>query len=189
MMANLNPGLSITSLDRKSHLTIHKDTFPMSEDKFHQYFKCKWEQTNPKQKAKVQLGITINRNCTLNSMKHKDKPSPFLQWLNQNKVVIEADMLGISKTKTFGYLTRIHLQLTNWTFTKDKLYNILNNTFISFEEAQKLDTSLTKTPQMMTDDKPPTVHCPVFELFQTTIGIRTKPCIETDVIGIKCQSS
>jgi len=32
------------------------------------------------------------------------------------------------------------------------------------------------------------VHCLVFELFQTTIGIGSTPCIETDIIGIKCQS-
>jgi len=108
MVANLDPGLSITSLDGKSHLMIHKDTFPRLEEKICQYFMCKWEQANPKQKAMVWLGITINGNGTLNSMKHKEKPSPFLQWLNQNKVFIKADMLGISKTKTIGYLTRIH---------------------------------------------------------------------------------
>jgi len=33
-MANLDHNLSITTLDSKSHLTIHKDTFPTSEDKF-----------------------------------------------------------------------------------------------------------------------------------------------------------
>jgi len=77
----------------------------------------------------------------------------------------------------------------NWTFTKDKLYDTFNNTFIEFEVAQKLNTSLTKSSQMMSDDEPPTAHCPVFKLFQTTIGTGTKPHIETDVIGIKCQSS
>jgi len=187
-MANLDPGLSITALDGKSHLTIHKDTFPTSKDKFRQYFTCEWEQAHPKQPAKVWLSVTIAGNRTLNSMKHKDKPSSFLQWLNQNKVFIEADALGLSKTKTIGYLTGIHPQLTNRTFTKDKLHDILNNTIIDFEEAKKLDHSLNQPTQTMTDDEPPTVHCPIFELFRTTIGIGTKPRIETDVIGIKCQS-
>jgi len=108
-MANLNLGLSVTALDGKSHLTIHKDTFPNLEDKFREYFTCEWEQAHPKQPAKVWLSITITGNCTLSSMKHKDKPSPFLQWLNQNKVFIDADALGLSKTKTIGYLTGIHL--------------------------------------------------------------------------------
>jgi len=182
-MANLDPGLSITTLDGKRHLTIHKDTFPTSEEKFRQYFTCVWEQAHPKQKAKVRLGVTINGNRTLNSMKHKEKPSPFLQWLNQNKVYIEADALGISQTKTVGYLTGLHPRFTNQTFAKDKLYDLLNNTIIEFEDAQKIDSSLAQT---MSDNKTPTVHCPVFELFQTTIGTGTKPRIETDVIGIKC---
>jgi len=120
-MVNLDPSLLITSINGKSHLAINKDTFPTSEEKFHQYFTCEWEQANQKQKAKVCIGITIKGNCTLNSMKHKDKPSLFLQWLSQNKVFIEANALGMGKTKPIGFLTGIHLQLTNWTFTKEKL--------------------------------------------------------------------
>jgi len=76
----------------------------------------------------------------------------------------------------------------NQTFTKDKLNNTLNNTIIDFEVAKKLDHSLNTPTQTMTDDKPPTVHCPTFELFWTTISIGTKPCIKTNVIGIRCQS-
>jgi len=64
----------------------------------------------------------------------------------------------------------------------------LNTTFISHEEAVKLDSSLKETSIMQDNDNEPTVHCPIFELFHTTIGIGTKPRVETDVIGIKCQS-
>jgi len=53
MMVDLNPGLSLTSLDGKTTLTITKDTFPKMEDTFKQYFMCKWEKANTKQKEHV----------------------------------------------------------------------------------------------------------------------------------------
>jgi len=41
---------------------------------------------------------------------------------------------------------------------------------------------------MQEEEDKPTVHCPIFELFQTTVGIGTTPHTKTNVIGIKCQS-
>jgi len=113
MMANIDPGLSITSLDGKNKLIITKDTFPITEDTFKKYFTCEWEKEHSKQKEKVRLGCTLNGNRTLNNMKHSKKPSPFLQWLSKEKVFVEADALGLSKTKTIGYLTGIHPHLAN----------------------------------------------------------------------------
>jgi len=60
--------------------------------------------------------------------------------------------------------------------------------FISYSEAQKLDHSIKENNTMQEEEDKPTVHCPIFELFQTTIGIGTTPHTETEVIGIKCQS-
>jgi len=82
----------------------------------------------------------------------------------------------------------IHPCLANQTHTKEHLSDILNMTFISYKEATKLDSSLKDASTMQDNDKDPTVHCPIFEWFQTTIGTGTKPHVETDVIGIKCQS-
>ncbi len=67
---------------------------------------------------------------------------------------------------------------------------MLNTTIINPEEATKLDSmlqDLVNAMQESGDDA--TVHCPVFELFQTTIGIGNNPHIETDILGIKCQVS
>jgi len=47
---------------------------------------------------------------------------------------------------------------------------------------------MTESKTMQDNDDIPTIHCPVFELFQTTIGIGSTPHITTNVIGIKCQS-
>jgi len=187
-MADIDPGLTITSLDGKQKLLITKDTFPKNEDTFKKYFTCEWEPASSNQKARVRLGCTINGNRTLNNLKHGEKPSRFLQWLNKERVFVEADALGIGKTKTIGYLTGLHPRIINRTSTREKLYETLNTTFISYSEAQKLDHSIKEINTMQEEDEEPTVHCPIFELFQTTIGIGTTPRTETEVIGIKCQS-
>jgi len=188
-MVTSDPGLTITSLNGKHKLKITKDTFPNMEDTFKKYFTCEWEKESPKQKEKVRLGCTLNGNRTLSNMKHSEKPSRFLQWLSKEKLYIEADALGFGKTKTIGYITGIHPRIANRMHTKERLSDTLNTTFIPYEEATKLDSSLTINSSMQDTGEEPTVHCPVFELFHTTIGIGSKPRVETDVIGIKCQSS
>jgi len=50
MMAALDLGLSIKSIDRKSTLLINQDTFPNTKAKFKQFFTCEWEPVKPKQK-------------------------------------------------------------------------------------------------------------------------------------------
>ncbi len=50
-MADIDPGLTITSLDGKQKLLITKDTFPKNEDTFKKYFTCDWEPASSNQKA------------------------------------------------------------------------------------------------------------------------------------------
>jgi len=124
----------------------------------------------------------------LNHLKHSTKPSTLITWLCNQQVFLEADTLGIGKTKTVGYLTQIHLRLINRISTKEKLYENLNSTIIDPELAAKLDQSLQDQVTAMQDTGDDvTIHCPRFELFQTTIGIGNNPHIETDILGIKCQ--
>ncbi len=88
-----------------------------------------------------------------------------------------------------GYLTQIHPCLINRISTKEKLYENLNSTIIDPKITAKLDQSLQDQVTAMQDTGDDiTVHCPRFELFQTTIGIGNNPHIKTDVLGIKCQA-
>jgi len=62
-------------------------------------------------------------------------------------------------------------------------------TIINPEMAAKLDISLQDQVNVMQDTRDNfSVHCPMFELFQTNIGISTNPRIKTDVLRIKCQA-
>jgi len=187
-MAELNLGLTVTALDRKSTLIIGKDNFPITETAFKKFFSCKWDEANQSTKNKVHHGCLINGNCTLNHLKHAQKPNKLITWLNHKKVYLDADTLGINKTKTIGYLSHIHPHLINRTNTKNKLLKVIEMTHVNFHDARKLDHSIPTENTNMTDaDDKPTVHCPPFKIFQTTIGIGpTNARSETDVIGIKC---
>jgi len=79
------------------------------------------------------------------------------------KVFIEADNLGIRKTKTISYLTQIHPSIVNCISTKEKLYNNLNMTIINPKEAAKLDITLQEVNMMQDTRDNFTVHCPVFD--------------------------
>ncbi len=188
-MAALDPGLTVTALDSKSTLLIGNSNFPATKAKFKQYFMCEWETPGKNQKEQIRLGCQISRNRTLNHMKHTVKPNQLLTWLNKEKVYLEADTLGIGKTKMIGYMTHVHPRLTNWTTIKTKIYDILEMTHISHDDATKLVNTTKSADNKNNSSEEPTIHCPMFEIFQTTIGIGPANArIETDVLGIKCQT-
>jgi len=98
-MAEQDPGISITSIDGKSTIAIRSDTFPHMETQFKQYFNCEWEKTGTAPCEKVILRCIINSNKTLNNLKHETQPNSLLQWLCNEKVFLEASILGIRKPR------------------------------------------------------------------------------------------
>jgi len=190
-MAELDPRLMVTSLDGNSTLITGNDKFPTTKKQFKKYFNCNWEVKNRShQQNQIRLRCQINGNHTLNNIKHSVKPNKLLTWLAKEKVYLEADAFGIGKTKTIQYLTQIHPRLVNHTHLKMHHYDILKMTHISTKEVTKLDDSLTKHTNTMTEiNKDTTIHCPTFEVFQTTIGTGLANArMETDIMGIKCQA-
>jgi len=72
-----------------------------------------------------------------------------------------------------------------------KLQQTLDSTITPLENAIKLDASLQENIEAMTKASDnPTIHCPPFEIFKTSFGMRANGnvCVMTNVIGIKCQS-
>jgi len=66
MIVDLDPGLTLTSIDSKNKLLIAKETFPNTEELFKKFFTtCEWEKANPKQKEQIHISCTLNGNCTL----------------------------------------------------------------------------------------------------------------------------
>jgi len=112
----------------------------------------------------------------------------FMDWLKKAQIFIESDELGITRTTTIGYLTKLHSKLTNRTFLKPLLNDYLSEVIISPELACELDPSLKKlcdAAKANGDFFAPAP--PPFELFKTHISYgRDDKKIRTDVLGIKC---
>jgi len=111
-----------------------------------------------------------------------------MQWLSTKKIYLDADDLGICKTKMVGYLTNIHPQVIHHTSTKQKISDTLNLNMITPNKAILLDPSLQATIDTAQETADKTMmHCPQFKIFQTTIRVNNgNTRFTTDVLGIKC---
>jgi len=141
MLAELNPGLTVMTLDWTSKLIARQDKFPATKEEFKKYFTCEWEANGSHQQNQIHLRCQINGNQTVSNIKHSFKPNKLLTWLAKEKVYLKADALGIRKTKTIGYLTHIHPQLVNCTCThiKTQIHDMLEMTLISTADAMNHD--------------------------------------------------
>jgi len=90
------------------------------------------------------------------------------------------------KTNIIGYLTKLHLGLTNCTFLKLLLLDILNDVVINASLACELDPSMElHQNEVMSSGK---IHPQTFTVWALSrISCRRdKDQITTDIIGIKC---
>jgi len=70
-------------------------------------------------KPHIIVGCHLMSECTVQEIKFDTtKTTKFLDWLQKEKIFIEFDSLGIKKTTTVSYLTKIHPRLTNHTSLK-----------------------------------------------------------------------
>jgi len=111
-----------------------------------------------------------------------------MDWLKKEKIFIESDALGITKTAMVGYLTKIHPRLTNRTFLKPLLCDFLSEVIISLQLACELDPSLqTQYDAAKANGDLFVPTPPSFEIFKTHLRHghdEMKIC--TDVLRIKC---
>jgi len=112
----------------------------------------------------------------------------FINWLKQEKIFIESDLLGIAKTKTIGYLTKLHPKLTNHTFLKPLLLSLLEDIVLDPALACELDPMIKhQQTEVMSNGDFLSVAPLDFEIYKTRISCsRDKDKISTDVLGIKC---
>jgi len=113
----------------------------------------------------------------------------FLDWLSKEKIFIESDSLGITKTATAGYLFKIHPHLTNHTFLKPLLIDALSDIVLSPELTCKLDPTLQmQQTKAMSSGNLFVLDPLLFEIYKmhvTSYGDDDN-LIQTKVIGIKC---
>jgi len=127
-------------------------------------------------KAAKQQTVTVS--CILCSLKpvqniefFKIDPSPVIDWLHLNKIVIKVDDLGHEVTWVAGHLLFVHPKITQWIYLKDTFEDNLCHVKISPEEIIALDSSAQDHYQLAMDSgNSTTTSTPPFELFLTKLG-------------------
>jgi len=110
-----------------------------------------------------------------------------MNWLKNEQVFVEADSLGVLKTTTVGYLTKLHPLLTNRTTLKTLLQTALEEIVIDPDLAVELDPTLkdARTKAKANGDFF-TPELPPFEIYKTKLHHSCdKEKVETNVLGIK----
>jgi len=112
----------------------------------------------------------------------------FVDWLAKEKIFLESDSLGITKTATIGYLLKLHTRITNCTILKELLNDKLHDMTLNPDLAVELDPSLkSKQTEAMSNGDLFIPEQPPFKVFSTCIRHGCdKDKIETFVFGIKC---
>jgi len=120
----------------------------------------------------------------------KLNPTASFSGLCNKKVLLKANVLGISKTKTVRYLMGIDPRTVSQISTKEKLQETLDTVILNPDKLLKLDPSLNDMINIMRESRDDvTIDCPPFEIFKTSI--RTGPSndqLSTNVLGIKCNT-
>jgi len=164
------------------------DAFPTSKENFKAYFLVHPTST------KVAKQQTVTVSCILCSLKlvknikfDKIDPSPVIDWLHLNKIIIKVDAPGHEVTWVVGHLLHVHPKITHPIYLKDTLEDNLHHVKISPKEVIALNSSAQAHYQLAMDSSnDTTTFVPPFELFPTELGSSlTDNCVSTIIIGIK----
>jgi len=174
----------------KAQLVLSTNQLPSKEDEFKKFFTITSDLRSTAAQQRVIIGCEVLSERTINEIKFDRQKPQFLEWMKKNKLFFESDSLGVNKTTTIGYLTRLHPQLTNRTNLKKLLNVALEEITIDPNLAVELDPALKEhhTDAMSNgDDFSPVV--PPFEVYKTRLIYGSDKKTYTNVIGIKCASS
>jgi len=111
-LTKYEPSLVLVNPTTKEQLILATTQIPTNEAEFKKLFTISTDSRASNQQ-RIVIGCHLRSEQTINKIKvDKNKPQ-FLEWLMQQNIFIESDTLGIDKTITIGYLTKLHPQLTN----------------------------------------------------------------------------
>ncbi len=141
----------------------------------------------PKQ-THIIIGYTLMSKRTLRDIKFDPKQKSFLNWLAKEKVFVESDSLGITKMVAIGYLTKLHLELTNQVALKELLLTTLKDAHMDANLAIELDPSLKSTQTEAMSNRDLYILVPLaFEVYKMHISHSyDNNKVKMDIIGIKC---
>ncbi len=188
-MLKYDSTITVINTSDDNQIQLAHDVVPTSEEEFKKYFTVTNDTRPVGTPPHVIVGCHMMSNRSMRDIKFDTTTTTkFIDWLKQEKIFIESDFLGITKTTTVGYLTKIHPKLTNRTHLKPLLLSMLEDVVLDPTLACELDPSIkTQHTEAMSNGDFLSVAPPEFEIYKTRITCgRDKDKIATDVLGIKC---
>jgi len=188
-MLKYDSTITVTSMIDDQQIQLAIDAVPALEGEFKKFFVVTNDTRPTGTPPHVIIGCNMMSEQTVREIKFDStQMTPFMDWLKKEKIFLESDSLGITKTMTVGYLTKLHSKITNRTFLKPLLNDFLSDVILPPELACNLDPSLKQQYETAKANGDFFVPAPPpFEIFKTHISYgRDDKKIKTDVIGIKC---
>jgi len=136
------PLVFVMNLTTNTQLVLSKEQILMNEDDFKKFFTISTNLHATMNKQHIIIGCILLSERTLKEIKFDKAKPQFMEWHAQEKVFIESNLLGVHKTMTIGYITKLHPKLTNHNNLKTLLQIALEDVIINLNLAAKLDPSL-----------------------------------------------
>jgi len=188
-MMKYDSTITVTNMSDENQIQLAHDVVPTSEEEFKKYFTVTNDTHPVGTPPHVIVGCHMMSDRSMHEIKFDTTTTTkFIDWLKQEKIFIESDLLGITKTTTVGYLTKLHPKLTNRTHLKRLLLSILEDVIIDPTLACKLDPTIKPQQTEATSNSDFLSIAPLdFEIYKTRITCgRNKDKIATNVLGVKC---
>jgi len=94
-------------------IVLSANQIPTNKEEFKKFFTISADMCAATSKQHIITRCQLLSERTLKEIKFNKTKPQFMEWLDKEKVFIESDSLSILKTMTIGYITKLHLQLTN----------------------------------------------------------------------------
>jgi len=172
------PTIVVTRQTKTEQIDLAKTPIPTTETEFKKYFGVTADARTGMHKQHLIIGCNILSKQTFCDIKFDKNKPQLLEWMKREKIFVESDHLGITKTTTIGYLMQLHPDFMNRTTLRALLRTAL----------EELDPSLKPLQQQAKTNGDLFVpEIPQFEVYKTRISHnREKQAVKTDIIAIKC---
>jgi len=186
-LVKTEPSIVIVNPSDQTQLVLSTDSIPNKEETFKKFFTISTDLRSKKNQQHVIIGCHMLSERTMKEIKFDKTRPQLMTWIDNAKIFIESDTLGVTKTTTIGYITKVHPILTNRTTLKALLQSALEGIVIDPKLAVELDPTL-KEEQLQARNNGDFFNpkLPPFELYKTKlIHGRDKTKVETNVLGVK----
>jgi len=188
-MLKYDSTITVTTDKDDTQLQLNVDSIPTTETEFTKYFTVMQDTRPANNTPHIIVGCRLMSDRTIREIKFDTTTqTKFIDWLAKEKIFLESNALGITKTATVGYLLKLHTRITNRNTLKELLREELSAICIDPDLAVELDPTMkAKQLEAMSNGDMFVPELPQFEVYNTKISHgRDKSKVETFVFGIKC---